>query len=261
MKFRYRAKDLNGSPITGVLEASDKKAVANTLRDQKLVPLQISVYSSGLSLSSSVSGLTGVSQSEVTNFTRQLSTMITAGLPLTDSLVLLKSQSSPTLAAVVGTVLADIQGGMTLSDSLGKHPEVFSKVYVSLVRAGEAAGVLETILNRLADSMEKAREFSGKIKGALVYPVIIVIGMIGVMIIMMVSVVPKLTVLYSEFSEELPLMTQIVIGMSNFMVHFWWLLIILSVIGFFGFRAFISNPAGKRKWDDFVFRFPITQMG
>jgi type II secretory pathway component PulF len=157
----------------------------------------------------------------------------------------------------VGGVLADIQGGVSLSDALGKHPETFSKVYVSLIRAGEAAGVLETILSRLAESLEKAREFSGKVKGALVYPIIIVFGMIGVMIVMMVSVVPKLSALYSEFDETLPLITRLVIGMSDLMVHFWWLLILILVAGLLGLRAFLAQPSGKKKWDEYVYKLPI----
>jgi type IV pilus assembly protein PilC len=125
------------------------------------------------------------------------------------------------------------------------------------VRAGEAAGVMETVLNRLADSMEKNREFSGKVKGALVYPIIIIIGMVGVMIVMMVSVVPKLTSLYAEFSEELPLLTKMVIGLSNLILNFWWLLLLLAVGGFFALRTFISQPAGRRKWDDFIYKLPV----
>lgn len=257
MKFSYHAKNAQGGKVSGVTEAPDERSVAVYLREQKLIPVSIKKGANGINLNELFSGLNRVSSAEITNFTRQLSTMITAGLPLTDALNLLKVQSSNTLSPIVGALLTDVQGGVSLSEAMSHHPQAFPKVYIALVKAGEAAGVMETILNRLADSMEKSREFTAQVKGAMVYPVIVIIGMIGVMILMMVAVVPKLTVLYSQFDQQLPLATQLVVGTSNFMINFWWLIIIVGVASFWGLRSYIEKPVGRQNWDTFKYKLPV----
>jgi len=258
MKFKYKGANDSGKYVTGEVEAPDERVAAAIVREQKLTPISITEQKSIINFNDIAGKFGGVSSAEITNFTRQLSTMVTAGLPLTDALSLLKSQSSPKLSLVVGGVLQDVQGGVSLSESMSKHPEVFSKVYVALVRAGESAGVMDTILNRLADSMEKSREFVSKVKGAMVYPVIVLLGMVLVMIIMMVAVVPKLTTLYGEFKTDLPLATKLVIGMSNFMVNFWWLGIAMVVGGVLGFQTYAKTSAGRRQIDSLLYKIPVA---
>jgi type II secretory pathway component PulF len=256
MKFKYKAFNDQGKIVNGISEASNIKAASGNLRDQKLTPVSIKPISDPLDLNS-LFNVHRVSSVEITNFTRQLSTMMTAGLPLTDALNLLRAQSSPAFTGITTNILADVQAGISLSEAIGKHQDVFPRVYVALIKAGEAAGVVETIMTRLADSMEKSREFISKVKGALVYPTIVMIGMAGVIVIMMVLVVPQLSTLYTQFDVDLPLATRIIVAMSNFMIYFWWLLIIMIVFGFLGLRAYIKSPSGRKKWDELLYKFPI----
>lgn len=251
MKFKYEARDGKGVLSRGTMEKINVSGVAAELRERKLIPIKISAYKAPLQFG-------GVSNADVTNFTRQLSTMITAGLPINDALNLLRMQASATFAPVVTGIMTDVSSGVGLSDAMAKFPKVFSKVYIALIRAGEAAGVLEKILTRLADNMEKNHEFRGKVMGAMIYPIIILFGMVGVIIIMMVFVVPKLTSLYGEFGSDLPIATKILVGASNFMIHDWWLLIILVVAGLYGLRTLMTNPEGKRWIDGQVYKIPVV---
>lgn len=251
MKFKYEARDGKGVLSKGTMEKINVSGVAAELRERKLIPIKISAYRAPLQFG-------GVSNADVTNFTRQLSTMITAGLPINDALNLLRMQASATFAPVVTGIMTDVSSGVGLSDAMAKFPKVFSKVYIALIRAGEAAGVLEKILTRLADNMEKNHEFRGKVMGAMIYPIIILFGMVGVIIIMMVFVVPKLTSLYGEFGSDLPIATKILVGASNFMIHDWWLLIILVVAGLYGLRTLMTNPEGKRWIDGQVYKIPVV---
>ena len=159
---------------------------------------------------------------------------------------------------MVGALLTDIQGGLSLSSSMTRHPSVFSKVYVALVKAGEAAGVMENVLNRLADNSEKTREFTSKVKGAMVYPAIILMGMVGVMFLMMWLVIPKITDLYADFNAELPLATRAIMWLSDAFTTYWWLWGSLLFLGMYGLRAFMATETGIRKWDTLKYRIPIT---
>ncbi len=185
-KFNYRAKSKEGKTLTGVVEASNEKQAITLLHDRGLTIISLVSHKEQAGLGSIVKTFQKTSFGNVVNFTRQLSTMITAGLSLTNALSLLETQLGPAMGGVIGRVLRQIEGGESLGDALAKHPQVFSKVYVALVRAGESAGVLDKVLGRLADNLEKQREFKGKVKGALIYPVIIVIGIVIVAFIMLV---------------------------------------------------------------------------
>jgi len=257
MKYKYSARDLSGKMEKGVIEANSSNGAADTLRESKLTPISINIVKPGIDLQF-LKGLTGkVSSSDVTNFTRQLSTMITAGLPLTDALNLLKVQSAPSLSVVISQMLLDVQSGQPLSSAMSKYPKIFPKVYTALVKAAEAAGVMEQILNRLAENSEKAREFRGKVSGAMIYPVIILVAMVGIMILMMVVVVPKMTALYADFGAELPWSTKLLMATSDFMVHQWWLMIIIVAGLFFGGRYFLGTKKGRMQWDTFMYKIPV----
>lgn len=257
MIFKYVARDTKGGRTQGPIDAADIKAAATSLREMGLVAIRIDPVGS-IDLMNLSFGNKTVGAKDVTNFTRQMATMITAGLPLTDALNLLKLQSSPAMGGIVTAILSDVQGGVALSEAMAKHPKVFSQIYVSLVKAGEAAGVVETVLNRLAENMEKSREFTGKVRGAMVYPVIVLIGMVVVMVLMMVLVVPKITSLYKDFNSSLPWPTLIVIAISNFMVHFWWLAIILTIGIVWGVRTVMNSPEGRTWWDGIFYKIPIS---
>jgi len=258
MKYRYKARDFSGQLVKGIAEGSSAGAVSRTLMERKLVPITISETKQVFNTEIFTGAFRGSGVSEMANFTRQLATMLTAGLPLTDALNLLKVQSSAGLAAVTSQILNDVQSGVALSTAMGKHPNMFSKIYVALVKAGESAGVMETVLNRLAEGLEKSRDFRMKVKGAMIYPIIILIGMVLVMAVMMIVVVPKMKMLYADFGAELPWSTKVVMGISGFMATYWWLVVIGTAAIFFGLRAFINTPGGRYKWDTLFFKLPIT---
>lgn len=254
-KYRFRAKTEDGTNRRGVVEASTQQAAVEILRAQKLVIVDLKDESQGVLSSLGVIGK--VKFDDIVNFTRQLSTMIASGLPLTDSLSILEVQTSPALQKKITGVLRSVEGGSTFADALEEHSDVFSKVYVALIRSGEAAGVLDTILARLADNLEKQREFRAKTKGAMIYPIIVLIGMGVVGIVMMVFVLPKLTVMYEDFDADLPIITKILIGLSNFMAKAWYLFVLAGFGVVYGLRGWRKTKTGALKYDQIVLKLPI----
>jgi type IV pilus assembly protein PilC len=258
MKYRYTARDAAGRKIKGKVEAGSKMSAAGIIKEQKMMPLTIDEDKGGVNLSQWFSSVQKPGSGEMTTFTRQLATMINAGLPLTDALTLLKVQSSPSLSIVVGTILSDVQSGMSLSSAMEKHPQVFSKVYTSLVGAGEASGKMENILNRLAETSEKGREFKAKVVGAMIYPIIVIIGMIGVFAVMILVVVPQLTSLYKDFDAELPFLTRVLIGISDFALKFWLPTILGIGLVFWGLLSYKATKNGREKWDEMMYQMPVA---
>ncbi|MDO8551157.1 MAG: type II secretion system F family protein [bacterium] len=256
-KFRYQAKNSQGVTITGLVEAIDESRAIGAIRERGLTTFSLIAIKPSIFSQISAKFFHRISQGELTTFTRQLSTMTTTGLTINDTLALLKEESSPAFSEIIDDILRNVEGGLSLTDAMAKHPEVFSQVYVSLVRAGEAAGVLDTILSRLADNQEKQKEFMDKIRGAMIYPIIIIIGMIVVASIMMVFVIPKLLAMYTDFKAELPLPTKILINVSNFAVSYWWVCLIALLIGGYFFNNFRKTPFGKRKVDKLTLHMPL----
>lgn len=259
-KFVYIAKEKRedrARTIKGFVESVNENQAAKILKKKRLVPIRIFPSKESFLKELVLRFFKKISLSDITNFSRNLSTMITAGLPLTDALTILKEQSSTKMTAVLDDVLVSVEGGSSLADALGRHPEAFSKVYTSLVKAGEAAGVLDDVLKRMADNLEKQRDFQAKLKGAMIYPAIIICGMGVVALIMMIFVIPKLTGLYEEFGANLPVPTRILISVSTgLMTNFPFL--ILGAVGFVYFLRLIQKtPAGKKKLDSFKLKLPI----
>lgn len=254
--FAYSAKNDHGEPVKGKVEAQTKQQAVAALRGRNLLVISIRPVSEE-SFAILKTLMFGIKADDVVNLTRQLSTMITAGLPLTQALAILEQQGKPALIKVVGQVKADIEGGSTFAAALAKHPKVFSRVYIQLVRAGETGGVLDEVLLRLADNMEKDKEFRAKTKGALIYPVIVVIAMIIVAMVMMIFVIPKLTEMYKDFGADLPLATQLLIDTSTLVSRFWWLLGVFGAAGVMFFRSWGKTHAGQVAIDSFLLRMPV----
>lgn len=255
-RFYYKARDREGRLMTGEVEASSATEAAQLIHDKKLyvISLKASIDSPFDFVKHFRERITA---SDISTFTRQLSTMINAGLPITEALLILRSQSKGALQKIVAQILADIEAGESLSTSMGRHPRVFSKTYIALVKSGEVGGVMDTVLARLADNLEKQEEFSGKVKGALIYPVVIVVGMIVVSMIMMIFVIPRLLSLYSDFNATLPLPTKILIWISGFMVNFWWLLLIIVGAALYFINIYRNTKIGRRKTDAMIFNIPV----
>ncbi|MBL7036734.1 type II secretion system F family protein [Candidatus Microgenomates bacterium] len=255
-RYNYKAKDKDGKLIKGEVEAANEYTAARLVRKQGLVVLSMKQkIESPFTILEKLKDK--ITQDDIATFTRQFATMVNAGLPITEALLILRSQAKDSMGRVVSQILADVEGGEPLSKAFAKHPKVFTPSYVALTKSGEIGGVLDNVLVRLADDLEKQQEFKGKVKGALIYPAIIIVGMVIVAFIMMIFVIPRLTSLYDEFNAELPLPTKILIGMSDAVIRFWPITILLLVLGFYGFRVYKKTPAGRRKIDSLMFKIPI----
>lgn len=257
-RFDYQAKDKTGKYESGKVEAVTAETAARILRERGLTVIRLTPEQKFFLVSVLESFTNKVGLDDVANFTRQFSMMVTAGLPITDALVILRSQSKPNLKPVVAQILSEVEGGSSLSSAMKKYPNVFSQVYVSLIEAGETGGVLDKVLERLADNLESQREFQAKVKGALIYPVIVVIGMVAVGIVMMVLVVPRLTSLYGEFNAELPFATKALIAVSGLMQKYLFIFLLILIAGVWGFIAFAKTPVGREKVDSWKFKIPIA---
>lgn len=254
--FKYLVKNKQGENIKGKVEAVSRIQAVSTLMGRDLFVIDVSPLGQNGGF---LAGLAHnkVKFEELVNFTRQLATMINAGLPLATSLSILEEQSKTEMAKLTGNLLKDVEGGLSFSTALDKYKENFSRIYVQLVRAGEMGGVLDEVLNRLAITMEKEKDFRAKTKGAMVYPIIIVLAMVAVAIVMMVAVVPKLTVMYQDFGAELPAATKVLMQISGFFVNYWWILALLVGVGGFVLRAFKKTPHGELVIDRFLLKVPI----
>jgi type IV pilus assembly protein PilC len=256
-KFEYKAKNKEGKTLKGIVEATNEKQAVSVLRERGLLVINLKLKKESFGDTVKSTFFRKISLTDKVNFTRQLATMLTAGLRVTESLEILETQTSPAMRRIVEEIRRDIEGGRDLSSSLEKHPEAFDPVYVALVKAGESAGVLEKVLTRLADNLEKQKEFHGKIKSAMIYPIIIILGMMAVTGVMVIFVIPKMTALYEEFQTQLPLPTRILLGVSRFVSLFWWLILLMIGGLAVGFRILLKNSTFRKQYDQALFKLPI----
>lgn len=257
MVFQYKTRANDGKIVVGKVDAPSREVAIRLLHDKQLFVFNLTEVKESVNLASFGLGQ-HVSFNEVVNFTRQLSTMVTAGLSLPESLTILRNQTkNKVMVEMLKDIEYQIVGGGNLADALNKYPKYFSATYRALVRAGEASGTLDQILSRLAETMESQREFRSKVQGAMIYPVIIVIGMGAVVFIMMTVVVPKLTDLYKDFDIELPWSTQFLISVSQIFVQFWWLMIGGAILGFALFSRWRKTEAGELVVDKLLLKLPV----
>jgi len=255
-RYNYKAKDKNGRLVTGEVEGSDLSDAARLVKGKGLFVISIK-----LKIDSPFAILKRfqerITPGDVSTFTRQLATMINSGLPITEALLILRSQTKGSMQKIVAQILADVEAGDSLSVAMARHPKVFSTTYIALVKSGEVGGVMDAVLARLSDNLEKQEEFSGRVKGALIYPAVIISGMIVVSIIMMIFVIPRLTTLYTEFNAQLPLPTRILIGISNFFISYWYIVLILIAGGIYFGGLYYGTRDGKRQIDAWLFKLPV----
>lgn len=255
--FNYTARNKLGEKVKGKAEARTNSEAAELLLNRDLMVISIRpITESPLPFVSQM--FSKISHNDLVNFTRQLSTMIAAGLSLSKALNVLIQQSRPQFAELVAQILQDIEGGSSFSKALSKHPKVFSRLYVQLVKAGEVGGVLDQILIRLAHDLESAKEFRSKTKGAMIYPAIVMIVLLVVVFIMMTFVVPQLTAMYADFGTTLPGPTKVLISISNLFVKYWYVIIGSFVIGGVAFKRWQQTDLGKRVFSRFLLRLPLV---
>ncbi len=257
--YRYKAKNQAGQTVVGLVEAVDHKQAVSVLREQKLVVVKIG-SSDALGFGDFIEGLSShVGGAAVTNLTRQLATMIAAGLTLVEALGILESQTKGYLATVLGGVKRSVEGGQSFSMALGAYPKIFDTVYVSLIRAGEKAGVLDKVLLRLADTYEKQREFRGKVTGALIYPAIIMVAMVAAAVIVVVYVIPQLGDLYASFGDaQLPIQTRMLLKISAFTRTYWYVVMAMALVLGVGGKLLLQNPDMRRRFERLRLAIPIV---
>ncbi|MBR2710736.1 type II secretion system F family protein [Candidatus Saccharibacteria bacterium] len=255
-RFNYKAKDREtGKVVKGSIQAENEQTAGKLLVEQGYIP--DSVVEEG------ENSIFAKSQKRVTTkdrimFTRQLATLIGAGLPLSASLRTVAEQTeSKGMKGIAEEIITSVESGKSLYEAFSAHPEVFNGVYLALIQAGETSGTLDLALKRLADQEEKDAAMMSKIKGALVYPAIILVVVIAVLIFMMVAVVPQVENLYNDMGKELPGLTKFLVDMTHFFGDFWWLILIVIGAAGGGIYSFLKTPAGHRTMDTFKIKVPI----
>ena len=256
-KFIYEARDkANNELVSSMVQAESESAAAKLLIEQGLMPLKLNELNEDGSFFAKITNR--ITAKDKIVFLRQLATLIGAGLPLSQSLhTVIEQTENKKMQRVVEEIIAEVEGGHTLSDAFGKHPEVFDKIVLALVSAGEASGTLDEALRRVAAQKEKDAAMMGKIKGAMIYPAIVLLVILGVMIFMLLTVVPQVAKLYSDMHKELPFLTLIMITTANFLINYWWLtLIILGIVIYF-VRQYLRTDAGTKVKDTLKLNMPM----
>jgi type IV pilus assembly protein PilC len=252
--FAYSARALNGEILNGEIELPTREEVVGYLVRQRLRPITVNTKARDLNIQFG----TGIKTREVVIFTRQFSTMINSGLPLVQSLTILAEQTeNKYFSKVIAQVLLDIQAGQTLADSLRRHPKVFTDLYVNMVAAGEAGGILDVILMRLAMFLEKNDALARKIKGAMVYPAVMLIVVVGCTTILLWKVVPVFAQMFTGAGLALPLPTRVVMGVSNFLQSYMWMLVLAVIALVLAVRQYYKTDSGKLLIDRMMLRMPV----
>jgi len=258
MKLYYHAVTQDGKAIRGLIDAKDPQEAARYLRKHQFVPIKIIPATQGFG--KFLPFARGTSQTDLLFFTRQLSSMLASGLTLMQALTVMKNQiENSAMGGMVQGIINDIENGQPFSSALQKYPHMFSSIYVALIQTAETSGLLDKILLRLADNLEKQQKLRREIKGALIYPALIVAMMIVVIIIMMVFVVPQLNSLFgnSPIGTSLPLPTRVIIGLSEAFLRYWlFLLVAVVLISFYG-RKWYQTESGRRTVHGYVLKLPI----
>lgn len=259
MKYTFKARDWNGKMVKGVLDLHDKSEAMESIKNNGLMLISLAEVKDTIIGEVYKNFFSRISIKQITTFTRQLSTMMTSGLSLTDSLSLLKNQldKKSLMSEVLEYTLNNVRGGKSLADGLRKYKKYFGEAYIASIDAGEEAGVLEEVMTKLADNLEKQSEFQGKVKGAMIYPIIVIIGMIAVVIIMMIFVIPKLLGLFTDFGAEMPGSTKALMAISGFFTKYWFVLFFLVVGGGLTLKVGGKSPEFRLKIDTLKFKIPI----
>jgi type II secretion system protein F len=260
-QFTYKAKDRKGELISGALEAESRAAVSARLQAMGYFPLDIQGgedKSTGALAQLTKKRGPRIKSPDLTSFYRQMSDLIGAGVPLVKALSIVKAQTpNPTLAAMLGTVNADVQGGDTFAVALGKHPLVFSKLNIALVRAGEAGGLLDQTLGRIAEYSESQDELKGKIRAAMAYPMIMVFVGATAVIVLLTYVMPKVLEIFKDLNQAMPAMTMWLINVSEFLKGYWWALIASVFAAVVLFRRWVATDAGARAYHTLLLKLPM----
>ncbi len=256
--YRYKARDKDGALHTGAMEARAKEAVADQLSGQGFIPVLIEEETQSLLGPDFFLNLTRVKPQDLIVFSRQLATLVSAGIPFLSSLGTLEKQSeNPRLKAAIADIRRSVEGGAPFSDALARHPKIFNKLYVSMIRAGETAGILDIILERLALLAEHEAETRERVKAAVRYPMIVVIAICAAFAFLVSFVIPKFAGIFAQFKTELPLPTRILININYVVQNYWYLLLLGIILAVWGMVWYLRTPGGRWQWDRLKLRLPV----
>jgi len=258
--YAYQVKDKEGRIHSGELSAESTSAAVRTLRERGMTPISVEEQQvSALQKEIRIPGLSGrIKTKEIAVFSRQFATMINAGLSLLRSLAILAEQTpNRALAQIISEIKADVEKGKSLSEAMDGHPKAFNRLYVAMVRAGEIGGVLDETLLRLADTLERQVELRGKVKSAMSYPVAVMGLVVLIMAAMLIFIVPMFEDMYADLGGTLPVPTQILLGVSQFAVAKWWIVLLGTGAVVFGFRRWVATERGRLLFDTFKLKVPI----
>ncbi len=254
--WKWEGKTRQGEARSGEMEARDAEAVRGRLAQMGVEPSKVKRKPKEFHIQ--LPGFGGVSSKDILVFTRQFSVMIDAGLPLVQGLEIIGTQAdNPAFRKVLMDVKARVEAGSTFADALGQHPKVFDELFVQLVRAGEIGGILDTILQRLGAYIEKNEKLKRRVKGAMIYPIIVLLVAVAVLVILIAFVVPTFEKMFKDFGGAMPAPTQFLIDLSYGFRKVWYLYVGVPVVLFVAFRAFLKSEKGRQLWDGFVLKAPV----
>jgi type IV pilus assembly protein PilC len=257
--YLWKGRSPSGELLSGEYAAENKDDLVGYLRKRKIIITSVREKSNQLKINLPGSGRVGVKDIGV--FTRQFATMINAGLPMVQCLDILAQQTEKEpLRDAVAKVMSDVEGGSTLAEGMAKHPKIFSTLYVNMVEAGEAGGILDIILQRLATFLEKLDALQRKVKSALTYPTVVAIVALAATAFMLIFIIPTFAKMFTDFGGELPLPTQIVIGISDFLRNFWWALLAGIAGAIIGIQRYYKTDSGRLMIDKLLLRIPVLGM-
>jgi len=256
--YRYKARDKSGELVTGEIEAISAEELKESLYREGLIPLSVITAGSSFSLDAITAKFHRVKDEDMMIFVRQFYTLFKAGVSMDTILATLSKQitSAPLLNAVI-RARSDIAAGATLAQAFGRHPTVFNELFVSMLGAGEEAGILEKVLQQLSDLIQKEFEIRKNVKSATLYPKIIITVLVGAVTFLMMFVIPKFTVFYGKYGAELPLPTKLMIGASDFFRGYWYIAFGIVVAIYFLYRRYRATPSGRLKIDRLRFQLPV----
>jgi type IV pilus assembly protein PilC len=257
--YAYKVRDKAGKVLEGTLESDSTVLVANRLRQMGYVPISIDKKNTGMSKELTIPGFGGKAKlKDISIFSRQFATMMSSGLTLLRSLNILEEQTeNKALAKIIAEVRADVEKGMQLSQALGRHPRTFNRLFVAMVRAGEVGGVLESVLEQLAGTIEKQAELRGKLKSAMTYPIAVVCIVVLIVTAMLIFVVPTFQTLYTDLGGTLPLPTRLLLAMSAIVVGKFIYIAIFIGASIFGFKRWVRTEKGKATFDAISLKIPL----
>lgn len=256
--FRYKARDQAGTLKTGLLETNGREAAILKLDGMGFIPIAVEEEREPFNWQELLDRFRPITTDDLIVLTRQLATLVNAGIPLLRGMDALAVQmENPRLQKVLVSIRQDLEGGLSLAEAFGRHPDVFDGLYVSLVRAGEAAGVLDQMLERLAILAEHDADVKSKVKSATRYPKIVIVAVLIACVVMFMFVLPKFMMMFASLKMELPLPTRILIGANNLFQQYWWLGGIIGVGSVMAVKRYLRTPAGALQWDTIKLKLPV----